>query len=136
VWFALPLMPVGLLTTMHWPGFGRFLYLPCAGLAIGMCAVASQAWSALPNLRRILAVGLCGYMGILAIILLGVVASYRDKETLYTAAIEGHPDVGFAYAMLGDYFAGDGGDLEKAVALYTLASMKDPTHYPYAKGVV
>jgi tetratricopeptide (TPR) repeat protein len=45
--YAATLAPASLISAVLWPGFGRFLYLPCAGLALGLgqaLAAIERAW--------------------------------------------------------------------------------------------
>lgn len=132
-WFALPITPVGLITTLHWPGFGRYLYMPSAGLAVGLCWAGAHVWEIFPRLRRTFAIALTGYFLLLAFILHGVVQSYRDAPTLYVSAIENRPDLAYGYGLLAGYYSTRLQELPLAAELYERARERDPDQILYVK---
>lgn len=107
LWFASTLAPVAIITTMLWPGFGRYLYLPCVGLALGLAEAGALLLRRHPNIRRPLLLGAGAYAAVLAFVLSLWVVDYRDSEALYTAAIDADPELGPAYGWLGMSFVRD-----------------------------
>ncbi|MBW2462812.1 MAG: hypothetical protein JRH11_14265, partial [Deltaproteobacteria bacterium] len=107
LWFVSTLAPVAVVTTMLWPGFGRFLYLPSVGAAVGLADVGAFVLRRYPNIRRPLLVLGAVYAGALALVLSQWVTDYRTTETLYTAAIEADPELGPAHGWLGMAYVND-----------------------------
>ena len=107
LWFGLTLAPASLIYMPTWPGFGRYLYLPCAGLcpALTEHGVELALWLS-AHVRRaavrvFAAVCLALYFAMLAAQLAGVSADYQSPRTLYAAALAVRPDAAHANEGLG-----------------------------------
>ncbi len=112
-WFALCIAPAAMISTLNWPGFGRYLYLPCAGLALGICesimivdGVASRASS--PRLAPLLRVALAGYLTSHAFSLATVTSDYRNNLTLFGAVVRANPSSAYGHGWLGVSLRDDG----------------------------
>jgi hypothetical protein len=130
-WFALPLMPVAIIATMYWPGFGRYLYVPCIGLAVTLSTLAARLWRAQPKLRRVLVLTFCAYQVVALLILQDSIASYRDGKAVYVRSIQFRPDLGYGYGLLAASMATRLQDLDKVVELLELATARDPNALQY-----
>jgi tetratricopeptide (TPR) repeat protein len=106
VFFAGTLGPVVLITTVTWPGFGRYLYLPLAGLSVGVVDLAVNGLRRLgvfdsDRLRVVLGVAVVAYLGLSAFLLRGFVRDFESDGTLYGAVIETDPTAPHGYGYLG-----------------------------------
>ena len=119
-WFVSCLAPVAIIAGLLWPGFGRYLYLPSAGLAVALGSIAVHLHDGLRRWRPALALIAVAYLAMLAVHLHGWVKDYRDGETLYTAAIIENPKGAHAYGWLGMYYFEDG-RIEDAIGPLTIA---------------
>ncbi|MFK7989341.1 MAG: type IV pilus biogenesis/stability protein PilW [Sandaracinaceae bacterium] len=98
-WMLLPLVPIAILTTVLWPGFGRYLYLPAAGLAWALADGASRLRGRVrPAVRAALAVV---HIAVLSALAVGFLQDFRDDETLYRAAILARPEIAVGHGWLG-----------------------------------
>jgi hypothetical protein len=128
LFFAATLAPVVMVSTLIWPGFGRYLYLPFAGLCVGLVDVCVS------GLRRVgafdrktgrtaVAAGVGAYFAVNAALLFGFVGDFENDGTLYGAAMEHAPNHAYGYAYLGAAMSSIGRSeealpyLEKAVSL-------------------
>jgi hypothetical protein len=133
-WFACTLAPAAMITVLLWPGFGRYLYMPCVGLALGggeLLALASAAVErrfaeAPERVRWARGIGrfvVGTYLLSLGAGLAVVTDDYADNESLYMAAARAAPKPAYAFAWFGTARANAGnvtgsiGPLEKAVQL-------------------
>jgi protein O-mannosyl-transferase len=132
LWFALPLAPVAVITTVYWPGFGRYLYLPCVGLAIALSTLAARAFQMLVRLRRVFGFAALAYAAILIFVLEPVVASYRDSTALYMRTIDHRPDLAYGYGVLAASMSTQLNDLDEVSRLLELAERLDPSVPRYA----
>ncbi len=98
---ALALAPVAVVTTVLWPGFGRYLYLPCALIAPGLAELLAAASSALPRLRSGLAAAAAAYAVAFGVGLAAYTLDFRDDLTLYGHAAERAPRPAYAVGFLG-----------------------------------
>lgn len=130
-WFALPLVPVAIISTMYWPGFGRYLYVPCIGLALTVSTLAARLWRGRASLRRVWLLTFAAYQLIALWILQDTIASYRDGTTLYVRSIQFRPDLGYGYGLLAASMATRLHDLDKVVELLELAAARDPNAVRY-----
>ena len=130
VWFGFCLAPAALIAGMLWPGFGRYLYLPCAGLAAALASVASAAWTRLPRWRGVLAVVAVAYLAVLGVNLRGWVRDFRDVETLYGATITRNPEGPHAYGWLGIAYRKQGRH-EDSIGPLTIAHQLAPNTARY-----
>lgn len=123
LWFLPPLVPVAIIATVLWPGFGRYLYIPLAGFGWALAA-AFAAFSESPRIRPAL-LRVAAALHVLVLAVLGAVFThdFRDSEALYGAAITARPDIAMGHGWLGmarvrrGDIAGAGAPLERAVEL-------------------
>jgi hypothetical protein len=101
LWFASCIAPVAIVAGLLWPGFGRYLYLPSAGLAVAIAALAQLLWTRIPHRRVLWAGAGVLYLTALALSLRGWVHDFRNEETLYLATIERNPEGAHGYGWLG-----------------------------------
>lgn len=122
--------PVVLVATVPgWGGFGRYLYLPAAFLALAVVQGAGELWRARPRARAALAVlgGLA-----LAASLSGLgraLDDWRSNESLGRSQVRNRPDLGVGYGWLGQVDL-DRGDWAAAAEHYRLAIEVDPGYHP------
>jgi hypothetical protein len=135
LWFASLLAPACIVTTLHWPGFGRYLYFASVGLFVALASLAAEIWSQLPRLRRTLVLGGACYAVLLLWTLERYIATYRSPETLYVNVIEQRPDLASGYGLLAAYYASELRNLPQVATLYQLASARSPDKFEYAKGL-
>ena len=128
LFFAGTLVPVVVVSTLIWPGFGRYLYLPFAGLCVGLVDLGVSGLRRLgvferPRGRALVGAGLVAYIAVNAALLFGFVRDFENDGTLYGAVIEHAPSHAHGYAYLGAALSSIGQAdkalpyLEKAVAL-------------------
>jgi hypothetical protein len=132
LWFALPLAPIAIISTMYWPGFGRYLYLPCAGLSVTVATIAARAARFAPRLRRGLSFAALAYAAALLAILEAFIGSYRDSNALYTRTLEHRPDLAYGYGALAASMSTKLQDLESVARLLEIAEHLDPRVPRYA----
>ena len=140
-WFALTLAPAALISALLWPGFGRYLYLPCIGIAVALHQLGVVGWEALARrfadapdvlarVRRLavfaVSLWLLGFGALLA----AATADFRSNETLYTAAILAAPHRAHGYAWLAAS-RNARGESESALELYRRAAAIDPVEPRY-----
>lgn len=127
-WFVAPLVPVAVIATVLWPGFGRYLYLPMPGLAwlLGLGVARLETTRARTAVRALtflyglgLALGFHRYA-----------TQFRDEETLLRASIAAAPDVGMGHGWLGNLLVREGRAAE-AIPLLERAVALDPTTHLY-----
>ncbi len=130
LWFFAPLLPVAIITTVLWPGFGRYLYIPLAGVSWAIASVVPWVRARIdrPSLRYALAS--------LHVLSLGAMAAlftrdFRSSDSLYAAAIEARPDVAMGHGWLG-IARFDGGDPEGALEPLLRAAELDPGTHRYS----
>jgi len=140
--YAATLAPASLISAVSWPGFGRFLYLPCAGLTLGLAQALVAIESAVTQrraaggaygsirARAALSVGSALYLGFLAIQQLAYVRDYQSEYTLYAAALREAPGSANAHARMAAY-QGLLGETDEALAGYRRAIELDPSDPSY-----
>jgi tetratricopeptide (TPR) repeat protein len=105
LFYACTLAPAAVIATMLWPGFGRYLYLPCAALAVGLSDVAGRlhAWALAerPALARIAALSAIAYLGLLGARLHLWAYDFRDEDALYESVIVAAPERAHGWGWLG-----------------------------------
>lgn len=106
LFFLGALAPVSVITTMNWTGFGRYLYLPLAGLSIGVSDTVVTELRYLGVLRKrrirqIIGAAVALYLASLAFLLHRFTYDFRNDGTLYGAAIENAPNQAYGHAYLG-----------------------------------
>lgn len=131
---VLMLLPVALVTTVRgWGGFGRYLYLPWAALALGVAqgALAAETWLA-PRMRRWHWIGVgvlaAGYLVTQQVGLREALHVYTSNRTLAESAVLVAPHVGHGYWWVGRIHASEG-DHESAVRFYEAAMARTPDLY-------
>jgi tetratricopeptide (TPR) repeat protein len=126
LWYASTLAPASLITGLQWYGFGRYLYLPLAGLLIGTApatASATMRGLAQPRLSRLLVPAGIGYLVLLALICVDATTQWRDQLTLYRAIVDDQPERSHGHGGLGKWLIEHGHpheaipELERALAL-------------------
>jgi len=131
LWFWLCLAPAALIAGMLWPGFGRFLYLPSAGLAVTMAWVARVAWARLPKWRLAQAAAAVVYLAVLGMSLRAWAEDFRGVESLYGATIAKNPKGPHAYGWLGIAYRNEGRE-EEAIGPLSIAHRLAPDEPRYA----
>jgi tetratricopeptide (TPR) repeat protein len=131
LWFASCLAPVALVAGLLWPGFGRYLYLPSAGLAVSLAAGARHFYDRLPRLRRIYLLAAALYFAVLGLSLRHWVQDFRDEESLYSSTITQNPDGAHAYGWLG-ISRTQRGLFEEAIGPLAVAHERAPDEPRYA----
>lgn len=106
LFFAGTLGPAVLITTVTWPGFGRYLYLPLAGLSVGVVDAGLSGLRRIgafdsPRLRAVLGLAVVAYLVLSAFMLRGFVRDFESDGTLYGAVIETNPSAAHGYGYLG-----------------------------------
>lgn len=129
LWFFAPMLPVAILTTVLWPGFGRYLYLPVAGLAWGLAELGARAMerAGRPSLLGALA---ALHVGALAVMAAVSTRDFASSESLYGAAIAARPDVAMGHGWLG-IARMDRGDARGAIGPLSRAAGLDPETHRY-----
>jgi len=135
-WFVCTLAPAAMISALLWPGFGRYLYLPCVGIALAFGEALAGVRAALTRrfverepakharsqalIVLVVSVYLLSFGAGLAV----VTAEYADNKTLYSGAIMAAPRPAYAYAWLGDHYV-DAGDPWRGSALLEKARELD-----------
>ena len=128
-WFAVLLFPVMGFFNVYFMRYAwvadHFVYLPI----ISICAGAGAAWAWLAGRQRgaalalaALVLGWCGWSSHQH------ARTFRDPETLWTAAIEANPNAWMALNNLGLMYAGRG-QFTEAERQYEAALASNPRHY-------
>ena len=103
--YASTLAPAAVIATMLWPGFGRYLYLPCAALAVGLSDAAGRLHRFLresrPELARIATAGVVAYLALLGVRLHLFAYDFRDEDALYESVIAAAPERAHGWGWLG-----------------------------------
>lgn len=140
-WFACTLAPATMVSVMLWPGFGRFLYMPCAGLALGLGELLVHADAALGQrfadapgrarlARRLGSFAIAVYLVALGARLTAITENYADDKRLYLTAALAAPQPAYAYASYGAARA-YAGDPAGAIAPLAKAVELDPDEPTY-----
>jgi tetratricopeptide (TPR) repeat protein len=131
LWFATTLAPVAVISTMVWPGFGRYLYVPMVGLSIALADAVGRLLEWRPALARVVRLAGVLYFALLAFQLVVVVRSYESPDTLYGAVIVADPSAAHGPGWLGMSRAADG-EYEQAIPFLAAAVERDPAHAAYS----
>jgi protein O-mannosyl-transferase len=130
-WIVGTLAPVAVLSTVLWPGFGRYLYLPGAALAVAAAVGARAAWGhARGRLRSVLGATAVGYLLLLAGLTVLHTPDYGSNEALYGAAILRAPKASHGYGFLGMHLADEGRHAE-SIPLLAEAVARSPAEHRY-----
>ncbi|MCB9615398.1 MAG: tetratricopeptide repeat protein [Sandaracinus sp.] len=97
-WFVGPLVPVAVIATVLWPGFGRYLYLGMPGIAWALASAFERARTRWPRAGLALAASFVVLLGAQTAL---ATLDWRNDDTLYTRAIEAHPDSPMGYGWMG-----------------------------------
>lgn len=104
--FGATLAPSVMVTTVDWPGFGRYLYVPTVLLAWGVGPqLGAMAANATPRTRRAAGVVLGLWCAFLAMQTARVTLDYRSPESFYGAITAEWPDHGHGWGGLGEELA-------------------------------
>jgi len=127
LWFFAPLLPISIISTVLWPGFGRYLYVPLAGFGWLLASLTPVARAKLP--RKRLRVSLAA----LHVVLLAALAALftrdlQSSEALYGAAMRARPAVAMPHGWLGMALAREGDHRRAVVPLMRAAELDPSTH--------
>lgn len=100
-WAAATLAPAAMVTTMLWPGFGRYLYMPYAMLAIGLAELVEAVAHARPRWQSWTVGVAMAHVVASAGLLRLYVYDYESEETLYGAIIRRAPELPHGHGWLG-----------------------------------
>jgi len=129
LWFFLPIVPVAIISTVLWPGFGRYLYLPLAGFAWLLAALVPRVRARLGSAPARIGLATAHVLALGALCAL-FTRDFRSDEALYGAAIEARPDVAMGHGWLGlARLRND--DPQGAVAPLVQAATLDPRTHRY-----
>ena len=131
-WFVSCLAPVTIIAGLLWPGFGRYLYLPSAGLAVALGSITVRLHDGFPRWRPAFALLGAIYLSLLAVHLRGWVKDFRDEETLYTAAITKNPGGPHPYGWLAFSYLRDD-NVKDSIGPLTIAHQLAPDTVRYAE---
>ena len=134
LWFAATLAPVAIISTMVWPGFGRYLYVPMVGLSITLADAIGRLLEWRPMLVRVVRLAGVFYFALLAFLLVGVVLSYESPDTLYGSVMLADPSAAHGPGWLGLSHTDDR-EFEQAIPLLAAAMELDPGHAAYSTGL-
>lgn len=130
-WTLLPLVPVSLIATMLWPGWGRYLYTPAAGLSLLLAMVAARLQARLAGPRRQLVRVVLGvHIGLLSLLSIAYTLQFRTSEELYATSAELAPEIDMGVGFLGMNLRREG-DFVRAVPLLERAIELDPDRIRY-----
>jgi tetratricopeptide (TPR) repeat protein len=140
-WFGCTLAPASMISFYLWPGFGRYLYIPCVGLALGLGELLVHARAGLarrfaqaPDKERWLLRGgaalIAVYLLSLGLRLTAVTDNYASNKSLYLSAALVAPRPAYAYASYGTARA-RAGDPAGSIAALEKAVQLDPGEPAY-----
>jgi len=96
LWFVCTLAPAAMIATLLWPGFGRYLYLPFAGLVGGLTNALGYGYELLQKrqymLRRITLIALPAYLLVLGLRLASYTADFHDERSLWESVVIAAPE--------------------------------------------
>ena len=127
LWFFPPLTPIAILSTVLWPGFGRYLYLPLAGLAWALAAIGISLAQRISR-RTVIRTAAIAHVMVLALLAAAFTRDFESSESLYGAAIEARPDVAMGWGWLGLARQDRGEHASAASALLRAAELDPSTH--------
>jgi len=129
VWYASTLAPAAVIATLAWPGFGRYLYLPFAGLAPGLVDLLGAGFLVLvarrPGIRGLAKLSVTAYLLALGLRLALYTTDYHDERTLWGAVVEAAPDRSHGWGYYGATLLEEG-DPAGAVPALRRAVQIDP----------
>ncbi len=140
LWYALSLAPAALISAVLWPGFGRYLYMPCAGLALGVAEILAAGEAKListtradkqPWLRGGVLAACCLYLVFMSVRLVQYTRDYASERTLYARAITSAPERASGYARMAGLLVTEG-KVSEAIPLYLQAIEREPSEPSYA----
>ncbi len=143
-WFICTLAPAAMISTMFWPGFGRYLYVPYVGLTLAAGEVVLAIWRAIDpgehGRNRSLRLGVL--WSVISILLLSnavrlhvVALQYANNKTLFSYAAEEAPRPAYAFAALGAHYIEDR-DFARGKFFLGKAVNLDPTDSRYFHDLV
>jgi len=95
------LAPAAMISTVLWPGFGRYLYLPAVGLHAALGCLLAEAGRRWPNGTRWGEYALAPVCVVAALMLADATWVHRDEEALYGRALARAPDQAWTSGSLG-----------------------------------
>ena len=101
------LLPVAVITTVLWPGFGRYLYVPAVFLAPAIADVFARARNRVATSvqgdrsARLFSAAALLYLGALGMRLFVWTGDWKDETSLYSSWIAADPDRPHGYGWLG-----------------------------------
>ncbi len=98
--FVGALAPVSGITVLPWVGFGRYLYLPAAALALVVAQAIARA-KLTPRMRKLAGALVALVLLVDGVLLVWFTTDMAHDETLYIAATARRPEQGWAWASLG-----------------------------------
>jgi tetratricopeptide (TPR) repeat protein len=134
-WFALALAPASLVACMAWYGFGRFLYLPIAVLAIAIVDAVAYGIDAIerrrgPRVARLARLGGIGYLVLFGVRLWLSTENWDGSAAFYHAIIAESPRSSHGYGGLGAFYT-ERKDYADAILLLQEAVGSNPADHRY-----
>lgn len=129
LFFLGSLAPIAGISVVLWPGYGRYLYIPAAALALALAEMFSRL-RLRGRVRQGAFAGLALYLIVQAALLVSFTRDMDRDETLYLAATERRPTQAYGWGFLGFAYALTGQD-ELAVGALRRASTLDPDEDRY-----
>ena len=131
LFFAGALAPIAGISVVLWPGYGRYLYLPAAGFALGIAELGVLIRPRLRGRARALArVATVTYLLVCAGFLVSFTGDMGSDETLYLAAIDRRPTQAYGWGFLGLYYTNTRMD-EPGIGALQRAVEIDPSEHRY-----
>ncbi len=134
VWYASTLAPAAVIATLVWPGFGRYLYLPFAGLAPGLVDLLGAGFAVLvarrPGIRGALKFAVAAYLLALGLRLALYTTDYHDERSLWGSVVEAAPERSHGWGYYGATLLEEG-DAAAAVPALRRAVDLDPSEPRY-----
>jgi protein O-mannosyl-transferase len=125
------LAPATMISTVLWPGFGRYLYVPAAGLSL-LWAAALDLLARRTAFMRKLALSLGALLAAVAgALLLLATLDFESERTLYERSIAQRPEQAWTYGFLGMSLRRDA-QCAEALAYLTRAAQLDAGEPRYA----
>jgi tetratricopeptide (TPR) repeat protein len=126
-WYAFALAPVALISCMTWYGFGRFLYLPYALVAV---ALVDATRALTPRTRHFVAAAAAAYLALFAARLTLSVRNWNGNRAFYEAILAETDGAANVNELLGKLDL-DEGRIEEAIPLFERAVSLEPDDSRY-----
>ena len=136
LFFAGALAPVAGITMQVWPGYGRYLYLPAAGLAVLLAEIGARYGRRLQgNAKKIGAAVLALYFVVMAALLVNFTRDMSGNEPFYMTATEKRPNQAYGFGFLGAHYLTIGDD-DPGIGALKRAVELDPLDHRYRSNLV